>query len=199
MTRTGRSAANPPARDIARVVVMREQISARVSRLAAEVARRYEGRELTILAVLTGSLIFLADLIRELPLVMRIDLVSVSSYPGAATASRGPELRGGFPSELAGKSVLIVDDILDSGRTLADLVRRVRAAGAADVRSCVLLRKHRPDLPDRPAPDFFGFDIADEFVVGYGLDYNHLYRNLPEICVLADHALAAGREEGGAG
>jgi hypoxanthine phosphoribosyltransferase len=176
--------------DIARVLVSRRRIARRVGELADAIAARYAGRELTILAVLTGSLIFVSDLIRRLPLRMRLDLVSVCSYPGTATTSQGPHIETELGDELRGKDVLIVDDILDSGKTVEALVTAVESAGAASVGTCVLLRKRRDDLPDRIGVDLFGFDVEPEFVVGYGLDYDRLYRNLPEICSLKAEALA---------
>jgi hypoxanthine phosphoribosyltransferase len=180
-------------RDIARILVSRGEIAARVRELACEIADCYAGHELTIAAVLTGSLIFVADLIRELPLKMRLDLASVSSYPDDAVESRGPRLELPPSASLTGRDVLIVDDILDSGRTLQLLREAIQASGAASVRSCMFLEKSRPDLPDRPAADFVGFRIPQVFVVGYGLDFDNLYRNLPDICVLRCHA---GEEPG---
>jgi hypoxanthine phosphoribosyltransferase len=170
------------------VVVTRAQIARRIGVLAGHIAERYARRELTILAVLTGSLIFLSDLIRRMPLRMRLNLISVSSYPGRATASRGP--RFVLPEmDLAGKDVLVLDDILDSGQTLACLVEAVKSRNPASVRTCVLVRKDRPDLAGRIEPDFWGFAVNNEFLVGYGLDFDNLYRNLPDICTL--------RHEGG--
>ena len=177
-------------RDIARVVISRDRIARRVGELAEQIADCYGSRELTILAVLTGSLIFLADLVRSLPLVMRLDVTSVCSYPGDATRPSQPRLDLPPRADLAGKDVLILDDILDSGGTLRLLTDTLRRMSPASLRSCVLLRKNRPDLPDRLDVDFVGFDLDDEFVVGYGLDYNHLYRNLPDICLLSDRALS---------
>ncbi|HAU36919.1 MAG TPA: hypoxanthine phosphoribosyltransferase [Phycisphaerales bacterium] len=183
-------------RDEARVLVPRDRISARVAELADEIAACYRGREVTILAVLTGAVIFLADLMRQLPLAMRIELVSVSSYPNAATVSQGVNFRTQLP-DLSGKDVLIVDDILDTGRTIGALVQAVRDAGAASVRTCVLLRKlfAEGSGSDRGEPDFLGFDIDNEFVVGYGLDFDNLYRNLPDLCVLDRHRRAVNGEE----
>jgi len=178
----------PAHPEVAGVVVSRDRIARRLEQIASEIAECYGEGELTILAVLTGSLIFLADLIRLLPLRMRLDVVSVESYPGRATASRGAQLAGPLPDGLAGKDVLIVDDILDSARTLGVLTEAVAKVGPASLRTCVLLRKCRPDLPDRLQPDFVGFDIGREFVVGYGLDFDNLYRNLPDVCVLAPRA-----------
>lgn len=181
----------PIYRDIARVAVTRRRISRRVRELANEIARDFGDGEMTILAVLTGSLIFLADLIRQLPLRMRLDLISVSSYPGKATRSKGVKLPTAAPVSLKGHRVLIVDDILDSGQTLAALLQAVNAVKPASVRTCVLLRKQRSDLSNRVEADFVGFEVADEFLVGYGLDYDNAYRNLPDICVLKEHARTA--------
>lgn len=175
--------------DIDHIVVDRGRIAERVDGIADEIASCYpSGRELTIVAVLTGSLIFLADLIRCLPIRMRLDVVSVSSYPGDATEARELQWRLPITADLKGRDVLIVDDVLDTGQTLRALLSSVRSHRPASVRSCVLLRKPAPGPEERPVPDFVGFDIASEFVVGYGLDFDHLYRNLPEISVLARHA-----------
>ena len=171
-------------RDVDRVLFTRQQIRQRVRTLAEQIAHAYAGRDLTIVAVLTGAMIFLADLIREMPMLMRIDVTSISSYPGQATRSVGPTVLAPPRTDLADRDVLLVDDILDSGQTLTRLLELVGELGPRDLRSCVLLRKKRADLPDRRDADWAGFDVPDEFVVGYGLDYGHLYRNLPEICVL---------------
>jgi len=163
--------------DIGRVLVTREEIARRVTELGREISAAYEGRDITIVAVLTGSLIFLADLIRQLPNRIRIFPISVSSYPGANTESQGPRL-GAMPQLPAG-DVLIVDDILDTGQTLDALVSHCRRH-VASVRACVLLNKKRK-MPRHVQADFTGFDIGEEFVVGYGLDFDNLYRNLPDI------------------
>ncbi len=174
--------------DIHHVVVSDQQIADRVDELAADIAACYEGMELTIMAVLTGSLIFLADLIRKMPVRMRLDLVSISSYPGDSTVSRGPRWLLPISADLRGRHVLILDDILDTGRTLDAMKSAIAGMGPASLKTCVLLRKDRPDVSDRFEPDFVGFDIANEFVVGYGLDFDYIYRNLPQICVLNEHA-----------
>ncbi len=184
-----------PVRDrIASVIVPRDVIHRRVEELGRELCECYQGRELTILAVLNGALVFLADLIRTLPLAMRLDVVSVTSYPGAAVRTDGSRFRLPPSTALEGKHILVLDDILDSGGTLGLLLETLTALTPASLRSCVLLRKRRVDLPDRIDADFVGFDIEDEFVVGYGLDHDHLYRNLPDICTLDAEALARGPE-----
>jgi len=170
---------------VKRVIVPRGSITRRISRLARRIADCYGDDELTVLAVLNGSLVFTADLLRRLPLRVSLQSVYASSYPACATRSRGPRF-GSLPADLKGRHVLIVDDILDSGATMTALRRAVEARGPASVRTCVLLRKNRPTAGERLKVDFVAFDIDDEFVVGYGLDFNDLYRNLPDICVLKD-------------
>ncbi len=175
--------------DIARIVVSRDQIARRIEELAGEITECYRGKELTVLVLLKGSVVFLADLIRRLPLKIRLEMMSASSYPAGAVDSQ--ELRFAVPAEaeLAGKDVLIVDDILDTGRTLRAICQEVKSRKSGSVRTCVLLKKDRPETVDRIEPDFCGFAIEPEFVVGYGLDFNDLYRNLPDICTLQPHVL----------
>ncbi|HMN95225.1 MAG TPA: hypoxanthine phosphoribosyltransferase [Phycisphaerales bacterium] len=178
--------------DIARVLLTAEEIAARVEALAREIAAdldRIEGEAgLVLVPVLTGSIVFVADLMRRLPVKLRIGVTTVSSYPGRSTASQGAELRGAIPGDLGGRHVLIVDDILDSGRTLRLLRDVVRAQDPASVRTCVLLRKPTPGARETPC-EYVGFDIPDEFVVGYGLDYDDHYRNLPYVGVLRPEAM----------
>lgn len=171
--------------DIERILIPREQIAARIQEMARDIAATYEGEGdgLTIVTILSGSLIFLADLIRQLPLRMKIGLITVSSYRGATTESRGSAVVQDLNVDVTGRHVLILDDILDTGGTLR-LVRELLArSNPRSIRTCVLLRKPSKAPVDVPA-DFVGFDVDDVFVVGYGLDYNDLYRNLPDIGVL---------------
>jgi len=185
MGKSRQTSSSPSGDDaVGRLLVSRDTIASRVDALAGQIACEYAGREVTLLAVLTGAVVFLADLIRRLPLRLKLTVVSVRSYPGETTKSRGPDFISQMPSGLAGKDVLIIDDILDSGQTLGALLRAVGEQNPSSLRTCVLLRKDRPDLPDRPRPNFVGFEVEDEFVIGYGLDFGDLYRNLPDICVL---------------
>ena len=167
-------------------MVTRDRIASRIAELAQQIATDLDGRPVTIAALMTGAMIFLADLIRQLPVVMRIHLIEMSSYPDQSTTSRGVQVLSPLPENLAGQDVLIVDDILDSGRTLQRAVQDVRRAGATQVRTCVLVRKpSQVRASDGLASaDYVGFDIPSEFVVGYGMDFNDYYRNLPDIAIL---------------
>ncbi len=171
--------------DIDRIILSREQIQARVRALAAEISATYDhgSAALTLVPILSGSIIFLADLIRELPLKMKIALVHVSAYPGRTTQGLEPRTVVDLVGDLRGRDALIVDDILDSGRTLRRVQEMVRRSEPASVRTAVLLRKPSKAPPDAEV-DFVGFDIEDLFVVGYGLDFDDHYRNFPHIGVL---------------
>ncbi len=178
------------------VLIDRERIGARVREIGRtlsieledELKREGNGSQnhpdrVVMLPILTGAVVFVADLIREMPLKMSIRLVTVSSYPGATTVSKGAALRGALPQDLGGRHIVIVDDILDSGHTLALVKELVLEQNPASLRICVLLAKNVRRTVD-VRPNFVGFEIPDEFVVGYGLDYNGYYRNLPDIVAL---------------
>lgn len=169
--------------DIERVLLNRERIAQRVDAMAGEIAAVYgPSRDgIVIVPVLTGALMFAADLIRRLPMRTQIHMMAASSYEG--TTGTEPRLLYGPGDLVGGRHVLIVDDILDSGRTLQRVIADLRQHGAASVRSCVLLRKPGKAVTGVSA-DFVGFDIEDVFVVGYGLDFNNWYRNWPDIAVL---------------
>jgi hypoxanthine phosphoribosyltransferase len=179
--------------DIERVLIPADQIKARVAAMARQVLEDMgdHAEELTIVPILTGAMILTADLIREMPRRLKINLMTVSSYPGSALRSQGANLVAKQLGDVAGRHVLLVDDILDSGGTLKLVTAILRELGAASVRSLVLLRKNLPTPPQAEA-DYVGFPIPDEFVVGYGLDYDNVYRNLPDICTLKE-AIYAGR------
>jgi len=172
--------------DISKVVVPRDRIDRRVAALAGEVAAAFGDEELTIVAVLDGALVFLADLMRHLTMPVRVVTVRARSYRGRATSPGPLRFDPELPESLAGRRVLIVDDILDSGRTLTAVIGQVRSHGPACCRTCVLLRKFPagPRVAEVPL-DFVGFDVPDVFVVGYGLDFDGRYRNLPDVVALA--------------
>jgi hypoxanthine phosphoribosyltransferase len=154
-----------------------------VRELARQIAVDYQHRPVTIVGVLTGSLMFLADLVRHLDLPLRIGLLQASSYRGdnktPGPLQVGPEM---LP-DLRDRHVLLLDDILDTGRTLATLVPKIRSMGVASVKIAVLLRKKGRQQVSLQ-PDYCGFDIPDRFVVGYGLDYNDEFRHLPYVAAL---------------
>ncbi len=179
--------------DLARVVITERALKQRVAEMAADIVDAYAGQDggITIVSILAGSIIFLGDLIRQLPMRMRIGLVWVSSYPGKATGARGSVIGEANLPDLQGRDVLILDDILDTGHTLRLVQDRLHGAGARTVKTAVLLRKPAKAPPDVPV-EFVGFDVDDEFVVGYGLDYDGLYRNLPFIAVLHPRLYESG-------
>jgi hypoxanthine phosphoribosyltransferase len=166
-----------------KVLIPEDQIRARVAALGAQIEADYAGKPLTIVAILTGSLIFLADLIRQIGLPLRVALLQASSYKGATTRAGVLVINEAFAPDVSGRDVLLLDDILDTGHTLSILVERMKDRGANSVRTVVLLRKlGRQEV--RMEPDYCGFTIPDEFVIGYGLDYDDDYRHLPFVGVL---------------
>lgn len=171
--------------DIEKVLIAAPDIHRRIGEMAEEISRDVSdfSEGLTIVPILTGAMIFTADLMRKIPLKMKINLMTVSSYPGSALRTQGSTLVAKQLGDVQGRHVLLVDDILDSGGTLKLVVPVLQELGAASVKICVLLRKDR-DTAREVHADYVGFDIPDEFVIGYGLDYDNVYRNLPEICTL---------------
>jgi hypoxanthine phosphoribosyltransferase len=170
------------------ILITEAQIQERVCQLGREIEADYQGKPLTIVAVLTGSLILLADLIRQIHLPLRVALLQASSYKGARVTAGKLIVNETFVPDVAGRDVLLLDDILDTGHTLATLTRWMSERDAVSVRTAVLLRKiGRQQV--HIEPDYCGFTIPNAFVVGYGLDYNDDYRHLPHVAVL-DEALA---------
>ena len=170
--------------DIGEVLLTEEQIQAKVKELGRQISADYEGRQLTLVSVLKGSLPFMADLMRAMTIPLRIDLMEVSSYGGASTESSGlVRILKDLSASIQGEEVLIVEDIIDTGLTLNYLVRYLRGKNPASLRICTLLDKPARRLVDIPV-DYVGFTIPDQFVVGYGLDYQEFYRNLRFVGVL---------------
>jgi hypoxanthine phosphoribosyltransferase len=160
------------------------KIAARIEELAEQITADFlPDGEITIVPILTGSIIFTADLIRQIKLPLRINLITVSSYPGTAIQSQGATILSKQLGDIHGRHVLLIDDILDSGTTIRAVVPILKELGAVKVKVCVLLSKNKPEAAGTPV-DFVGFDIPDEFVVGYGLDYDNYFRNLPDIVTL---------------
>lgn len=166
-----------------RVLVSEEDIRRRVGELAATIERDYaEADEILLLGVLRGAFIFLADLVRQLTIPRRIDFIALSSYENGSNFVGGVRLIMDSRINVTGRHVLIVEDILDSGRTLSYLLETFQARHPASLKSCVLVRKPGQEVP--VPVDYLGFDIPDEWVVGYGLDYGDHYRALPYIGVV---------------
>ena len=159
------------------------RIQERVGELARQIAVDFHNQPVTIVGVLTGSLMFLADLVRHLDLPLRIGLIQASSYRGTATTPGTLHVQPELAPDVRGRQVLLLDDILDTGQTLSYLIEHLYGLGAKSVRVAVLLRKKgRQRVPVQP--DYCGFDIPDAFVVGYGLDFNDEYRHLPYVAIL---------------
>jgi hypoxanthine phosphoribosyltransferase len=170
--------------DLERVIFREEEIAARLDQLAVQITEDYRGKDLTVLAILNGSLIFMSDLLRRIPLPLQLDCLRVKSYFGGTVSSGRVQFDHAALPQVQDRHVLLLDDILDSGNTLAAITGTIRLEAAPlSVKSCVLLRKKKKRSLSIVA-DYVGFDIEDEFVVGYGLDYQERYRNLPYIGVL---------------
>ena len=169
--------------DIKSILISEEEIAKRVKELGKQLAEDYKGKELLVVGILKGCMLFLSDLVRTIDLPLTLDFMVVSSY-GATTKSSGVvRIVKDLEREIEGKDVLIVEDIVDTGLTLSYLVENFKARNPKSVKVCSLL-----DKPDRRKAQvdiqYIGFKIPDEFVVGYGLDYGENYRNLPFVCVL---------------
>ncbi len=186
--------------EIDRTLVTKDQIAQRVKELAQEIVRdleddlakdgdsRLDEDRVIIIPIMTGAMIFVADLIRELPVKLSLGLTSVRSYPGASISSKGAQLESDLPDNLEGKHVVVLDDILDSGQTLALVKAIILKQKPASLRLGVMLDKQTTRTIDVKV-DYTGFEIPDEFVVGYGLDYDGYYRNHPEIVILNQDAI----------
>jgi hypoxanthine phosphoribosyltransferase len=174
-----------------RVLITETEIHERVCAMGRQIGRDFAGQPLTIIGVLTGSLVFLADLTRQLAIPHRLGVLQASSYRGATTEPGPLHMNLELVPDLEGRHVLLLDDILDTGHTLATLVEEVKQLGPLSVRTAVLLRKRgRQSVPFEP--DYCGFEIPDVFVVGYGLDFHDEFRHLPHLAGLDPEDIEAG-------
>jgi hypoxanthine phosphoribosyltransferase len=174
--------------DVAEVLLSEDQIRAKVTELGKRISADYAGRELTLVSVLKGSLPFMADLMRQIDLPLRIDLMEVSSYGGTATESSGlVRILKDLSAPIDDRDVLLVEDIIDTGLTLNYLIRYLRGKNPRSIKVCSLLDKPARRLVEIPI-DYVGFEIPDAFVVGYGLDFGEVYRNLRFVGVLRPEA-----------
>jgi len=169
--------------DLESILVTEDAIRQRVQQLGAELKRAYGDQELTVISIMNGAILFTADLLRQIDNPVRLDCIRISSY-GSATESRGtPKLVHSLTLDVTNRHVLLVDDILDTGKTLALVAGMIRGLQPASLRVCVLLdKKVRRQVPFEA--DWVGFEVPDKFVVGYGLDFDERYRNLTNIGVL---------------
>ena len=172
-------------KDIAKVLLSEEQIQKRVREMGAQIARDYQDKNPTMVCILKGAVMFYTDLLRAMPIKLAMDFMAVSSYGKRTKSSGEVEIRKDLSTSIENRHVIIVEDIIDSGFTLTYLTRMLAARGASSIAIATLL-----DKPSRRAPgitlksDYYGFEVGNEFVVGYGLDYAEVYRNLPYIGIL---------------
>ena len=170
-------------KDVKEILFSEEQLKERVAQIAAQIDQDYAGKELMLVSVLRGSFIFMADLVRAITVPCRVDFMAVSSYGSGTVSSGQVQITKDLSEDITGRHLLVVEDILDSGNTLSYLLEVLRARKPASIRLCTLLDK--PERRVKPVHlDYTGFTIPDAFVVGYGLDYDEYYRNLPYIGVL---------------
>ena len=169
------------------MLISRSVIEQTVARLAEEITNDYRGREMVAVGILKGAFIFMADLVRQIDIPLEVDFVTVSSYGSGTESSRTVTMRQDLSTDVKGKDVLVIEDIVDSGYTVCHVIEHLIARGAASVRLCALADK--PSRRERPvAIDYLGFTVPDRFVVGYGLDFDNKFRYLPDIYALENHA-----------
>jgi hypoxanthine phosphoribosyltransferase len=171
--------------EVEKILISDQQIERRIRALAGDIEHDFRGREIVVIALLNGTVLFLADLIRHLNLPLRLDFIGVSSY-GTGTRSGDLVFTKELRLDVRGRDVLLVDDILDTGRTLSRVLPKLKALKPRRIRTCVLLDKPARRV-EKLSADYIGFTIPDLFVVGYGLDFAERYRNLPFVGVLHPH------------
>jgi hypoxanthine phosphoribosyltransferase len=194
-----RSVATVPRRwrkEVERILITDRQLARRIRKMSRQIESDYAGKEMVVVALLNGTVMFLADLIRNLSSPLRLDFIGVSSY-GAGTESGNLVFTKELRLDMRGRDVLLVDDILDTGKTLSRVLDKLKALEPRSLKICVLLNKAARRV-ERVEPDYVGFDIPDFFVIGYGLDFAERYRNLPFIGVLHPHVYGVGAHPPGA-
>ena len=167
-----------------RILIPEEEVNRRISEIAAQISRDYEGKSIHLICILKGGVFFTCELAKRLTIPVSLDFMSVSSYGGGMVSSGVVKIVKDLDEPLEGKEVLIVEDIIDSGRTLAYLLEILKQRHPAGIRLCTLLDKPERRVKKQVTVDYTCFTIPDEFVVGYGLDYDQTYRNLPYIGVV---------------
>lgn len=173
--------------DIEKVLISKEEIETKLKEMGKQISQDYKGKDLLLIGVLKGAFIFLADLMRNIDIPVEVDFMAVSSYGSSTESSGVVRILKDLESDIKGKDVLVVEDIIDTGLTLSYLIHNLKSRGAESVSVCTLL-----DKPDRRKAEvglkYKGFDIPDKFIVGYGLDYAQKYRNLDQIYILKEEA-----------
>lgn len=175
--------------EISKVLLTKEQIEKRTAELAKQINEDYKGKELLIVCILRGAVIFMADLFKQLTMNVEIDFLAVSSYGAGTTSSGEVKVVKDLAAPLENREVLVIEDIIDTGITLSYILEMLLQRKPKSLRLCSLLDKPSRRVIDLKG-DYVGFEIPNEFVVGYGLDYNEKYRNLPDICVLSPKVYA---------
>jgi len=168
---------------VGRILISGEQVQKRVQELGKQLTEEYQGKDLFVIGILKGSVIFMADLVRAIGLDLQVDFMAVSSYGKSTNSSGVVRILKDLDSDIHGKDVLIVEDIVDTGLTLSYLVENLLSRNPASLKICTFLDKPSRRVADI-SPHYNGYEIPDEFVVGYGLDYSERYRNLPYIGVI---------------
>lgn len=173
--------------DIEQVLISKEEIQEKLKEMGTQISKDYEGKDFLLIGVLKGAFIFLADLMRNIDIPVEVDFMAVSSYGSSTESSGVVRILKDLDSQIEGKDVLVVEDIIDTGLTLSYLINNLKSRGASSVSVCTLL-----DKPERRKAEvglkYKGFDIPDKFIVGYGLDYAQKYRNLDQIYILKEEA-----------
>ena len=170
-------------RDIEKILLSKEEIAIRVKELGEQISKDYEGKDLIAVGILRGSVVFFSDLMREIKIPMEIDFMAVSSYGQGSKSTGSVRIKYDMQEDIRGKHLLIIEDIIDSGWTLRNLLEQLRGRKPESIELCCLLNK--PDRREVEVPvKYIGFDIPDEFVVGYGLDYASKYRNYEHVGIL---------------
>ncbi len=170
-------------RDIEKILLTKEQIEKRVEQMGRQISEDYNGKDLIAVAILRGSVIFFSDLMRQISIPMAIDFMAVSSYGSGSESSGSAHIKFDMQEDISGKHLLIVEDIIDSGVTLSGLMEMLKGRKPASIEMCCLLNKPERRRVEVPVK-YIGFDIPDEFVVGYGLDYASKYRNYENVGIL---------------
>lgn len=170
-------------KDIERVLIPKDRLDQRISALGKQITKDYAGKDLVLVGILNGAMPFLCDLMRQIDLPLTLDTMIVSSYGNGTVSSGKLKIRKDLSQDIKGKDVLIVEDIIDTGITLHSLLPLLKKRGAASVEIAVCLNKKERRVEDVPLK-YVGFDVPDEFIVGFGCDYAGKYRNIPEVCTL---------------